>query len=36
MDRTVIATAVCLDGKPAVFPKRPVGAEAVRRLQDEQ
>ena len=36
MDRTVIGTAACLDGKTAVFPQRPLGAEAVRRLQDAQ
>ena len=35
-DRTVIGTAVCLNGKTAVLPQRPLGAEAVRRLQDTQ
>src|SRR6266851_6967278 len=36
MDRAVIGTAACLDSKTAVFPQRPLGAEAVRRLQDAQ
>jgi hypothetical protein len=34
IDLTMIGTAMCLDGKSAVGPQLPLGAETVRGLQN--